>query len=166
MVIVKAWDWVRELSSKSYPFVMAHVHSTESPHESVGSRSLNSMSSPKWSMKQSCYQRCWQSALSLLLPTFVPNGINCMCEEFSFILQGTLVSKLYSSELSSGHSPCCYLAKMRRDFLSYWHIAKLIMGLNTLFQELEGVEKVLAQKSSHPVFFVATKNWHSQSQRK
>ena len=44
-------------------------------------------------------------------PTSVPNGtINCVREVFSFILQGTLVSKLYSSGISSGHSPRCYLA--------------------------------------------------------
>ena len=35
-----------------------------------------------------------------------------MREVFSFILQGTLVSKPYSSGLSSGHSPRCYVAKM------------------------------------------------------
>ena len=38
------------------------------------------------------------------------NGINSLCEVFSFISQGTLVSKPYSSRISSGHSPCCYLA--------------------------------------------------------
>ena len=58
-----------------------------------------------------CNRVVVRATLSHSSPTFIPNGtISCVCEVFSFILQGTLVSKIYSSGFSSGHSPRCYLA--------------------------------------------------------
>ena len=63
------------------------------------------MSFPKYSMKQMLAGSSVSSSSNIRT-----EWINFVCEVFSFILRGTLVSKLYSSGLSSWHSPRCCLA--------------------------------------------------------
>ena len=95
--------------------------------------------------------------MALLLPTFVRNGINLVCEVLSSILKGTLVSKPYSSGLSSGHSPRCYqflktgrIPWPRSDFkkravnLSVGTTATLSVG--QLLQDLQNAFNALKEK--------------------
>ena len=69
------------------------------------------MSSFECAMQQSCCQSCQQATLAHFFSYLRTEWNKALCVKCSLLFfRVTLVSKLYSSGLSSGHSPRCYLA--------------------------------------------------------
>ena len=76
-----------------------------------GSYKDDCMSSFEYSMQQRCCQSCQQVTLSHFFSYLRTKWNKAVCMKCSLLFfRVTLVSKLYSSGLSSGHSPRCYLA--------------------------------------------------------